>query len=214
MAGERLGQFPQAKDSAPAPGQGSPFGAGAVTSAVLGPSGANKGGGGSPAANGGSGSPATGAVTGEGGAAGGGSGSPSLPSPTDPLGHLSAPKQPYRPAPVRPGFLDRDRDWVITLECRADRAVLQLNAQTFSLDELSAGADGLLPRTLRQLIDRRQATVPAGVPPYRPILRFLVYPGGLRSYYRAYPALEGLNHPMTRTDVDPIDEERLGRTSR
>ena len=51
---------------------------------------------------------------------------------------------------------------------------------------------------LRSMIDRRQATVRSGEMPYRPQIRFQVYPDGFRAYYLAYPALELLQVPMTR----------------
>jgi hypothetical protein len=51
------------------------------------------------------------------------------------------------------------------------------------------------------MITRRQATVRPGEPPYRPQVRFLIYPDGLRTYFLAFPALEPLGITMTRQDV-------------
>ena len=34
------------------------------------------------------------------------------------------------------------------------------------------------------------------------MLRFQVYPGGLRTYYRVYPLLESLRVPMTRENIE------------
>jgi hypothetical protein len=59
-----------------------------------------------------------------------------------------------------------------------------------------------LAKAVQQLIDRRQATVRPGDPPYRPMIRFRVRPDGLRAYYMAYPALEGLHVPMTRENLE------------
>ena len=44
---------------------------------------------------------------------------------------------------------------------------------------------------------RRQATVRPGDPLYRPQIRFLVRPNGLRTYYLAYPLLESLQVPLS-----------------
>ena len=52
------------------------------------------------------------------------------------------------------------------------------------------------------LVDRRQASVRPGEPPYRPLLRFQVHPDGLRGYYFAYPLLERLRIPMSRENLD------------
>jgi hypothetical protein len=40
----------------------------------------------------------------------------------------------------------------------------------------------------------------------RPHIRFLVRPDGLRSYYQAYPELEGLQLQMTRQNLEPDDD--------
>jgi hypothetical protein len=60
------------------------------------------------------------------------------------------------------------------------------------------GADNPLAAAVRGLIARRQAAVLPGEPPYRPLIKFLVWPDGLRSFYLAYPAVEPLHVPMTR----------------
>ena len=56
------------------------------------------------------------------------------------------------------------------------------------------------------MIDRRQATVRPGDLPYRPQIRFLVWPDALRSFHLAYPALEGLAVPKTRQNLQPEDD--------
>ena len=58
------------------------------------------------------------------------------------------------------------------------------------------------------MVARRQASVRPGEAPYRPQLRFLVRPDGLRSFHLAYPALESLRLPMTRQDIDRNEEVR------
>ena len=64
------------------------------------------------------------------------------------------------------------------------------------------GAKNPLEQAVRQLIDRRQATVQPGDFPYRPQIRFLIRPDGLQSYYLAYPVLAPLNVPMMRQNVE------------
>jgi hypothetical protein len=58
-----------------------------------------------------------------------------------------------------------------------------------------------LRQTVRGMIDRRQATVRFGEAPFRPQVRFLVRPDGLRAYFLAFPALESLKVPMTRDNI-------------
>lgn len=97
-----------------------------------------------------------------------------------------------------------NRDWVIAVECKPDVVILQPWGYRFPVAGAGAapGTEHPLVRTVRQLIDRRQATVRPGDPPYRPLLRFLVHPDGLRSYYFAYPLLESLRVPMSRENVE------------
>jgi hypothetical protein len=110
-----------------------------------------------------------------------------------------------RRAPAPLGNLIGNRDWVIPIECRAEGVVLPTARLRFDAAALTArGADSHpLIQAVQQLIDRRQATVPAGVPPYRPMIRLEVRPDGLRSYYLAYPLLEGLRVPLFRQDLEP-----------
>ena len=69
------------------------------------------------------------------------------------------------------------------------------------------GAAGLV-QAVQQIIARRQATVRPGEPSYRPMIRFLVQPAGLRSYYTAYPVLQTLGLSMSRENLLPDDETR------
>jgi hypothetical protein len=66
-----------------------------------------------------------------------------------------------------------------------------------------------LLQAVRQLIARRQAGVRPGDPPYRPQVRFLVHPDGLRTYHLAYPALEPLGVPLTRQNYEPDRPDRV-----
>ncbi len=119
-------------------------------------------------------------------------------------GMLPGEGRPPAPGPSRPLRLLGNRDWIIPAECRADGVVLRNAGQRFPTAALSGAAavDSPLQEALRQMIARRQATVRPGEPPYRPQLRLLVYPDGLRTYYLACAVLEPLGIPLTRQNVD------------
>jgi hypothetical protein len=103
--------------------------------------------------------------------------------------------------------LNGDRDWVIFLECRPEGIVLYPSRLEFPLKVLPSGPDGnLLLKAVQQMIDRRQATVRPGELPYRPQVRFLVWPEALRTFHLAYPALDGLAVPKARQNLQPEDD--------
>jgi hypothetical protein len=106
-----------------------------------------------------------------------------------------------------------NRDWIIPIECTADALVLSSSGQRIAIAELSRGANGSNPllESVQRMIARRQATVRPGEPPYRPMIRFRVRPDGLRSYYLAYPALEALQVPMSRENLDPGEKNAASR---
>jgi hypothetical protein len=112
---------------------------------------------------------------------------------------LSAPGGGKR-SPVTLSGLISNRDWVIAVACEPDAVVLPLTGQRFPLAQLTAKTAGESPlaSAVRQLVARRQATVRPGETPYRPLLRFQVAPGGLGTYYLAYPLLDPLQIPMAR----------------
>jgi hypothetical protein len=109
---------------------------------------------------------------------------------------------------VRPAILGGNRDYIILVECKADAVVLYPFGTSFSADSLAPGNGGgqFLQEAINRLIARRQATVRPGEQPYRPQVRFLVRPDGLRSMHRVYPVLEALHIPLTRQNLD-VDEE-------
>jgi hypothetical protein len=115
-----------------------------------------------------------------------------------------AEKQPQPPKTPR---LVGNRDWIIVMECYPDGVVLRAAGQQFSLATL-ASKDCKLYSVMKQMIDRRQASVRPGDPPYRPQIRFLVRPDALRSYHLAYPLLEPLGIPLTRQNVSADSEDR------
>lgn len=121
---------------------------------------------------------------------------------------LAHKKSRYRPPTLR--FLTGNRDWYIPVVCKAGEISLPLSRRRFSVNSLvsSAPGDNPLTQTMRQTIMRRQIQRQPGQPPYRPILRFEVWPDGLRTYHLVYPMLEELHLPMVRRNV-PLHEPDL-----
>jgi hypothetical protein len=129
--------------------------------------------------------------------------------PLDQLRAQNAPRAPVRGLPARPGpLVVGNRDWIIPIECTADTLVVRPSGQRIATADLSNGnrAHNVLLETVQRMVTRRQATVRPGEPLYRPMIRFRVWPDGLRSYYLAYPALEALQVPMSRENLDPREE--------
>jgi hypothetical protein len=109
--------------------------------------------------------------------------------------------------------LSGSRDWALSVECTADGVVLPTGEKITA--KSLAGPEGgkALRSAIEGLIARKQATVREGEPPYRPIVRFLVHPDGLRLYHMAYPTLEPLQVPIVRQNVEP-EERRPGEGGR
>jgi hypothetical protein len=105
--------------------------------------------------------------------------------------------------PPRPVRLTGNREYLILVECTAGELVLHPTGTRITTAALAQarGADNPFFRVVQGMVARRQATVRTGEPPYRPQVRFLVRPDGLRAFHMAYPALEGLGLPMTRQDI-------------
>jgi hypothetical protein len=126
---------------------------------------------------------------------------------------------PRKPPLVMPTTVSRligDRDWIIPIECRSDAVVvrsahLQLSATAL---EQASSRDNPLAQAVAQLISRRQATVRAGDPPYRPVIQLQVQPNGLRTYYLTYPLLQSLGVRMSRKDLEPVEKKREGLGTR
>jgi hypothetical protein len=98
---------------------------------------------------------------------------------------------------------------VIPIECTGDSVVVPAGGNyRIPLSDLQRSEGTVaLQKAVRTIIDRRQATVRANEPPYKPQVRFLVRPDGLRTYYLSYPALEALQVPMTRANVGNGDDK-------
>jgi hypothetical protein len=117
-------------------------------------------------------------------------------------------EKPHRPAAPPPGPSLRwlgNRDWYVTIDCTPAGVELHPSGQKFAAAELAPGKGDANPlaAAVQKLIDRRQASVRPGEPPYRPRVRFRVLTGGLRTFHLAYPLLEPLHVPMTRESVEP-----------
>ena len=113
----------------------------------------------------------------------------------------------HGPVPVRPGWLNKNRDWIIPIECQRDAVVLTITNEKFTVAQLGTGADNALLKSVTRLIDARQKMVPPGVPPWRPILQFQVHLGGSRTYFYAFPALDRLDCTKVRENLD-LEEYR------
>jgi hypothetical protein len=125
---------------------------------------------------------------------------------------LLKPKKPARRPELRPALLGGDRDYIIMLECRADAVVLYPHGNLFSAETLAPknGGGVVLQEAISRMIARKQATVRPGEQPFRPQVRFMVRPDGLKSMHRVYPVLEELHIPLTRQNLDPDEDVRLG----
>ena len=108
--------------------------------------------------------------------------------------------------PIPVSRLKGNRDWYIPVECKADGVYLPISRKSFDWQQLRTGTaqDNPLTRAVWLSIARRQKSVRRGEPPYRPILRFEVYPDGLQAYHTAYPLLEPLRVDMIRDNVQPV----------
>jgi hypothetical protein len=130
-------------------------------------------------------------------ATGGAAGRPSYdPLPPAPSGSRD------RPRPSSPSRVIPERDWFLEIHCTADGVAVIPGGVRIPLAALSASpGTNRLQESVRQLLARRQAMARPADPPYRPVLRFVVQPEGLRTYYLAYPALTPLQVPMIRENV-------------
>ena len=95
-----------------------------------------------------------------------------------------------------------NKDFLITIDCYDDRVNVFPGGYSYRWTATNIQAtDQALTQAVANLIARRQASVRAGEPPYRPIIRFQVYAGGLQNLYHVHPLLEPLRVPMTRENV-------------
>ena len=113
---------------------------------------------------------------------------------------LPAEKQRSGPRLPALGRLTGNRDFVLTVECFDNKVVLTPPGRTFDLNTPDAVAQ--VTNLIKNLVDRRQASVRPGEPPYRPLLHFRVQADGRRTYYAVYPRLAEFGFPMSRETPD------------
>jgi len=96
------------------------------------------------------------------------------------------------------------RDFVIDVACYADGVVVTPGGAAFNFAKAADATEveEKLVRNVVRVITSRQATVRPGDAAYRPVLRFVVHPEGLRSMYRVYPLLERIGVAMIRENVE------------
>ncbi len=139
---------------------------------------------------------------------GGDDAKPPTPEPGNAMNRLGTPsplasKQP-KASPVSLGRVMGNRDFIVTIACYGEGVLLTPGGASFVWNsKADAGqTDEALVRTVTQLVQRRQATVRPGEPPYRAVLRFEVHEQGRRTYHRVFPLFEQMRLPMVREDVE------------
>ena len=130
----------------------------------------------------------------------------------DPTASIAAPlpelgpRKSSTPAPLRAARLFADRDWVIYVECKFEEILVHPNRLVIPTSLLASeeGVKRFVPE-IEKMITRKQSTVRAGEPPYRPEVRFLVWPDGLKPYHLSYPALQLAGIKQKRQNLESED---------
>jgi hypothetical protein len=145
--------------------------------------------------------------TGIGGRGGGGGGDPES-AAMNRFATPTAGERPVRkPAALRPAWVHGGRDWTIYVECLSDGVKLYPSERVIPLAQAAMeGAGNPLVATIRQMIERRQASRRPGEPPYHPQVCLLVRAEHVRTFLSVYPALEALPAPKTRRNLDADDD--------
>ena len=139
----------------------------------------------------------------------------------DPTARIAAPlpelgpRKSSAPTPLRAARLFADRDWVIYVECKFEEILVHPNRLIIPTS-LLASEEGVkrFVQEIEKIIQRKQSTVRSGEPPYRPEVRFLVWPDGLKPYHLSYPALQLAGIKQKRQNLeseDSINEIIKGR---
>ena len=139
----------------------------------------------------------------------------------DPTARIAAPlpelgpRKSSAPTPLRAARLFADRDWVIYVECKFEEILVHPNRLIIPTS-LLASEEGVkrFVQEIEKIIQRKQSTVRSGEPPYRPEVRFLVWPDGLKPYHLSYPALQLAGIKQKRQNLeseDSINEIIQGR---
>ena len=130
----------------------------------------------------------------------------------DPTARIAAPlpelgpRKSSTPAPLRAARLFADRDWIIYVECKFEEILVHPNRLIIPTS-LLASEEGVkrFVQEIEKMITRKQSTVRAGEPPYRPEVRFLVWPDGLKPYHLSYPALQSAGIKQKRQNLESED---------
>ena len=130
----------------------------------------------------------------------------------DPTARIAAPlpelgpRKSSTPAPLRAARLFADRDWIIYVECKFEEILVHPNRLVIPTS-LLASEEGVkrFMQEIEKMITRKQSTVRVGEPPYRPEVRFLVWPDGLKPYHLSYPALQLAGIKQKRQNLDSED---------
>ena len=130
----------------------------------------------------------------------------------DPTARIAAPlpelgpRKSSTPAPLRAARLFADRDWIIYVECKFEEILVHPNRLVIPTS-LLASEEGVkrFVQEIEKMITRKQSTVRAGEPPYRPEVRFLVWPDGLKPYHLSYPALQSAGIKQKRQNLESED---------
>ena len=133
----------------------------------------------------------------------------------DPTARIAAPlpelgpRKNQSPVPLRAARLFADRDWIIYVECKFDELLVHPNKLVIPTN-LLASDEGVkrFITEIEKTIQRKQSTVRPGEPPYRPEVRFLVWPDGLRPYHLTYPALQAAGIKQKRQNLEAEDSIR------
>jgi hypothetical protein len=95
-----------------------------------------------------------------------------------------------------------NKDFLITIDCYNDHVSVSPGGMSFRWTAANmTTTDQAFAQAVANLIERRQASVRPGEPPYRPLICFRVTPDGRPSCLHAYPLLESLHVTMTRENV-------------
>ena len=130
----------------------------------------------------------------------------------DPTARIAAPlpelgpRKNSTPAPLRAARLFADRDWIIYVECKFEEILVHPNRLVIPTS-LLASEEGVkrFVQEIEKMITRKQSTVRADEPPYRPEVRFLVWPDGLKPYHLSYPALQSAGIKQKRQNLESED---------
>jgi hypothetical protein len=121
-----------------------------------------------------------------------------MPTFTPSSGSISGGRSVKPAPPSAPRRTVSNRDWIIAIECNEAGLTLYPARKQFPVDSLTRGSATVaaLKGEIQRMIERQQARVREGEPAYRPIIRFLVRPDGMKAMLHAYPLLEPLQLPM------------------